>query len=214
MRKMSETRREAILDAAAQEFSACGYERASIAAIAARIGASKPTIYRYFPSKEELFAAVTNRNVRTVMAAADAALMEGQDLVAALLAYGERFLTLRQSPETIELTRLAFGESGRSDLGRLIWCDVVRGGLETIGGVLAAAMEEGKLRSADRSAAASHLFALLEAEIAYEVVLRVREPASPKEIRAVVARAIEAFIGAYHPALPPLDKCRSGKAGS
>lgn len=50
-----------ILDAATAVFAAQGYERASMAAIAARAGVTKPTLYARFGSKEELFEAAVQR---------------------------------------------------------------------------------------------------------------------------------------------------------
>ena len=58
MRAKSETRRQAILDAAAQVFQETGFERTTMAAICERLGYSKATLYNYFPSKETLFSAV------------------------------------------------------------------------------------------------------------------------------------------------------------
>src|SRR5947208_11595454 len=52
---------EAILDAATAVFAAEGYDRANMDAIAARAGATKPTLYARFGSKEELFAAAVRR---------------------------------------------------------------------------------------------------------------------------------------------------------
>jgi hypothetical protein len=51
MRTKSDERRQAILDVATQIFKDIGYERASMAAIAARVGGSKATLYSYFPRK-------------------------------------------------------------------------------------------------------------------------------------------------------------------
>jgi AcrR family transcriptional regulator len=52
---------EAILDAATAVFGADGYDRANMDAIAARAGATKPTLYARFGSKEDLFAAAVRR---------------------------------------------------------------------------------------------------------------------------------------------------------
>src|SRR3954463_14723962 len=57
MRVRTADRRQAIIDAAMQVFREVGYERASMAMISARVGGSKATLYGYFASKEELFAA-------------------------------------------------------------------------------------------------------------------------------------------------------------
>lgn len=51
-------RRQAILNAAIDEFCRCGFERARMDAIAARAGIGKSTIYEYFPSKLALLEAV------------------------------------------------------------------------------------------------------------------------------------------------------------
>ena len=47
-----------ILDAALRVFAATGYFGASMEAIAAGVGVSKPTLYQYFGCKEQLFAAM------------------------------------------------------------------------------------------------------------------------------------------------------------
>ena len=51
-------RRQAILNAAAQEFCQNGFEHARMDAIAVRAGIGKSTIYEYFPSKTALLSAV------------------------------------------------------------------------------------------------------------------------------------------------------------
>jgi AcrR family transcriptional regulator len=49
--------------AAREAFGELGFDHASLEDIAARIGVTKPAVYRHFPSKEELFAAVLRRSV-------------------------------------------------------------------------------------------------------------------------------------------------------
>lgn len=53
--------REAILDAAADEFAAKGYELASVRAICAKAGANVALANRYFGSKESLYRLVAKR---------------------------------------------------------------------------------------------------------------------------------------------------------
>ncbi|MDQ0395604.1 TetR/AcrR family transcriptional regulator [Labrys monachus] len=50
-------RRNNLLDAASRIFARQGYEAASVEEIAFEAGIGKPTVYRYFPSKEALFEA-------------------------------------------------------------------------------------------------------------------------------------------------------------
>jgi len=51
-------RRERLIDAARRVFAAQGFEKASMDDIAGAAGAGKPTLYRYFASKDALFEAV------------------------------------------------------------------------------------------------------------------------------------------------------------
>ena len=56
-------REQQMLDAAVQEFSVNGYHETSMDAIAARAEISKPMLYLYYGSKEELFGAVLDREL-------------------------------------------------------------------------------------------------------------------------------------------------------
>ncbi|MDX3749194.1 TetR family transcriptional regulator [Streptomyces sp. AK08-02] len=58
--------RKALLKAAAEVFAEHGAE-ASIAQIAARAGIGKGTVFRHFPTKEDLFAAIISATVPQVM---------------------------------------------------------------------------------------------------------------------------------------------------
>jgi AcrR family transcriptional regulator len=71
-------RREAILDAALEEFSVNGFHETSLEGVAHRAGISKALIYEHFPSKRDLHEALLNRYVhdlleRTIAAIATAA---------------------------------------------------------------------------------------------------------------------------------------------
>lgn len=54
-------RREAILDAAVEEFAASGFASATTADIAKRAGISQPYVFRFFPTKKDLVLAVIDR---------------------------------------------------------------------------------------------------------------------------------------------------------
>src|SRR5262245_61063531 len=57
-------RREQILDAAARLFAERGYSETDTQVLAAELGVGKGTLYRYFPSKRELFLAAADRVMR------------------------------------------------------------------------------------------------------------------------------------------------------
>lgn len=60
----SERRKEEILRAATELFAENGFSDAITQALADRLGVGKGTIYRYFPSKRELFLAAADRVMR------------------------------------------------------------------------------------------------------------------------------------------------------
>jgi AcrR family transcriptional regulator len=57
-------RREQILGAAAKVFARHGFADADVQLVADAIGVGKGTVYRYFPTKRELFLAAVDRGVR------------------------------------------------------------------------------------------------------------------------------------------------------
>src|SRR3989304_2961360 len=57
-------REEEILETASKYFSECGYSEADTQTLADRLGVGKGTIYRYFPSKRELFLAAVDRSMQ------------------------------------------------------------------------------------------------------------------------------------------------------
>ena len=63
-REQAEQTRDRVLDAAAGVFRERGYERASIAAIAAAAGVSDETVYSHFRNKRTLLGALVERAVR------------------------------------------------------------------------------------------------------------------------------------------------------
>jgi AcrR family transcriptional regulator len=67
-------RRTRLLDAAGRVFARLGYEAASVEDIAFEAGVGKPTVYRYFASKESLFEAAFAQTLDELEGRLDAAL--------------------------------------------------------------------------------------------------------------------------------------------
>ena len=65
--KLSDEKKRAILDAAAVEFSAHGFQAASFNRIIENAGLSKGAMYYYFDDKEDLFLTVVNRLQDAIM---------------------------------------------------------------------------------------------------------------------------------------------------
>ncbi len=73
-RRRKDARPDEIIEAAREVFLARGFANAKVDEIAQQAGASKGTVYLYFPTKEALFEAVMRVNVLSVIEAAAAAI--------------------------------------------------------------------------------------------------------------------------------------------
>jgi AcrR family transcriptional regulator len=125
---------EAIIDACAQLLRADGYEALTTNHIAERAGVSIGTLYEFFPNKEVIVAALTERLMGRVVANMQAAFAEaaGRDpwegvaflterAVATLVADREVFyVLLRQIPFVPQLPVVAAARAALTDLAQTI----------------------------------------------------------------------------------------------
>jgi AcrR family transcriptional regulator len=74
-----ERRREEIIDTAARLFARRGYSDTDTQVLADELGVGKGTLYRYFPSKQELFLAAVDRVMRKLGQCIDAAITGVED---------------------------------------------------------------------------------------------------------------------------------------
>jgi AcrR family transcriptional regulator len=122
-RKTAEERREAVLDAALEEFALHGLAGASTEAIAAKAGISQPYVFRLFGTKKELFKAVVARCFRETLELFQRA-AEGKRGALALEAMGQAYMT-ELLPDRIRLKGQMQAYSACDDPEI---CEVVRNG--------------------------------------------------------------------------------------
>jgi len=193
-------RRDAIIAVAREAFAADGYAGTSMSSIAARLGGSKGTLYSYFKSKEELFIAVIQKKCQKILGLLNAAEIEGGgDLRATLTNFGEHFVELLLSDESIATFRLATAECGRfPEIGRAIYHSGVRENHRRMAEFLDHAKETGQLRSdADVTVAAEHFLDLCLSGLHRKRLWNVIERPSAEEIRTNVGHAVSTFMRAF-----------------
>lgn len=200
MKVRTEARREALLEIASQVFLEKGFARTSMAEIAQREGASKATLYGYFPSKEILFLAVAQAEGEKHMDAAVADMtaqnMAGK-LKPALTRFSEALVNFLASDAACATHRMVIAEAGHSDIGRLFYEAGPKRGMTIIADVLKAAMGRGELRRTDAWIAAQHLGGLINAEIQHRWFDPEVRPPTPAEARKIAERAVEVFLRGY-----------------
>jgi AcrR family transcriptional regulator len=122
-RKTAEERREAVLDAALEEFARRGLDGASTEAIAEKAGISQPYVFRLFGTKKELFKAVIARCFRETLELFQRA-AEGKRGPEALDAMGQAYMD-ELLPDRIRLEGQMQAYSACDDQEI---CEVVRNG--------------------------------------------------------------------------------------
>ncbi|WGS83882.1 TetR/AcrR family transcriptional regulator [Methylomonas sp. UP202] len=218
MRKKSPERRQTILDAAKITFEKLGFERATMSDIATLAGVSKATLYSYFSAKNELFLElvessadhhkgmlqkicegespyVYNDELRLTVAL----LQPSEDIATTLKAVGERVLSTFFTPQKLAVRRMIIAASGSGEIGKLFFERGPALGMKYLEDYFAAAIEAGRLRSADPRIAAVHFRGLLESEVYEPWLLNILHELPPDLIHDVVARAVEVFMRAYGP---------------
>lgn len=195
MRVKTDERRLAIMEAAAALFREVGYERTSMAAISARLGGSKATLYSYFKSKEDLFAAVMVDSMAEQADKMIALLLEpSDDLSTVLLSFGEAYLDLVLSDSATALLRAGMLDGHHDQLGPILYATGPQHGWEQVACQLAKWSDEGHLAILDSKLAAHQLKGLLEAGL-MEPKLYGAAPALDRS--NVIRSAVNVFLRAY-----------------
>ena len=195
MRVKTESRRQLIIEAALVVFEEVGYERASMAEISARVGGSKATLYNYFKSKEELFAAAMLDAIEEqgmqLLALLD---REDADVAVVLRNFGSAFMRFVTSAKVLSIIRMAMAEGANSSLGPLLYARGPQRVWQEMASRLAGLMDAGVLRKSDPEIAALHFKGLLEAGFLEPALYG----ASPRLDEETGTRwAVEVFLRAY-----------------
>jgi TetR/AcrR family transcriptional repressor of mexJK operon len=194
-------KRRAILDAAAEVFGTLGYERASIDAIAAASGVSKPTIYSHFGTKEQLFRDSIAESAAQInsesMAAITALEVRGDGWRDELYRLATALAECQRSPCALSLQRQIHAEITRDpevfEAVRSRAADPIH---EALAGRLAMLGNSGHLRIPDPQLAARQFLALIAAELPERTRLGTRA-ISDGDLAAATAAGVDTFLLAY-----------------
>ena len=157
----SRAKRDQIRVAAQQLFLERGFANTGTNLIAKEAGVSKETLYRYFPSKEELLADCLRHLIADVpenrlpVAAGKAPLEDRDDLRAALLDLALRFISNLMKPDYVALVRVIITETPRfPHLGSLFRSTVPERAFRSVIDILRHAQDKNLVRLSDPETAA------------------------------------------------------------
>jgi AcrR family transcriptional regulator len=190
-------RREAILDIAGTVFREVGYGAASMSLIAARVGGSKGTLYNYFKSKEELFAAHIQdhcaRNAETIFAVP----MKGADIDAVLTGVAERFLQLIMSEDGSCLFSLLVEARRNAEISQTFYQSGPATGVHRLAAFLEQARAAGRIDVEDCAIAAEQFLDLCVGHFHLKRLLNLVPLPTDAQIRARAKRIVALFMRAY-----------------
>jgi AcrR family transcriptional regulator len=197
MRVRTDEKRNEILEAATAVFREVGYERASMAMIAERVGGSKTTLYGYYPSKEELFwdamvGAIKVERGEKAMALLDA---NDPDVRGVLERFGTAYSPLFTMRDTMAVTRTAIAEAlTNRDLSSLLYQRGPKRILDALTAYFSQLKKKGFIRNVDPRLAAIHLKGLFDSGIVEPLLFGCR--AELKNAESIPA-AVDVFLRAY-----------------
>lgn len=192
------SRREAILDVAQRSFLDNGYAATTMNAIAAELGGSKGTLWSYFPSKEQLFAAVLDRATASFRSQVAVVLNPDDPPEKAIRSFCRRFVERICQPESGALYRLVIGESQRfPEVGRIFYERAPAITRAFVADYLAGAAKRGQLKIEDSMLAAEQLTHMCLAGMHQRFVLGLVEKPSQAMIKAEADNAADLFLRAY-----------------
>lgn len=189
------TRREALLRAAAEVFFEQGYTATSIDAIIERAGGSKRNIYDTFKNKEGLFSAIVTQNADRILSTLVIEGIEGRDLQETLTVFGRRLLEAYMSPSLLGVYRIAIAEANRfPDLVKAFYERGPGRATARLAEILKEAGKQGEVRPGDYSRMADQFVGMIRDNFHLQVALGLSPPPSAEEAREAVNSAVGIFL--------------------
>lgn len=199
VQRLTDRKREAIIQAAIAEFRAHGFDAASMDKIAARAEVSKRTVYNHFPSKDELFAQILVQLWESCAEQPGAAYSRERPLREQLREAMQAKMRMLNDANFIDLARVAIAatihspERAQEMIARLGEREEDQG----LASWIRAAQADGRLKTVDAALAAHLLEGLLKSSAFWPQVAMGQPPLSLAMQLEVVDSAADMFLARY-----------------
>ena len=195
-----EARKKSILDAATAAFLANGYGDSNIDEIAKRAGVSKPTVYKHFDSKIDLFCAMIDVMVDDLAQSQEEALdyVKGLPPRDGLIYVANQMTEKFYNEELVSLYKLIISESRQfpemNEALAQCFCNECHSVFEEL---LAYYVAEGAAIIEDIPAATRQFLVLIEEPVVYQLFMRRDKLPGAKERNEIVRRTVSMFWNYY-----------------
>ncbi|KAB0534907.1 TetR family transcriptional regulator [Xanthomonas axonopodis pv. khayae] len=195
--RLTDRKRNAIVEAAIAEFRQHGFEATSMDRVAATAGVSKRTVYNHFPSKDALFGEILRGLWQRSAEAVNLAYRPDQPLHLQLIALLQQKLRLLDDPAFIDLSRVAIAEGIHSPARARELLSQLGSKEEGTTTWLRAALADGRLAGVEPDFAAQQLQALVKGFAFWPQITLGQPPLSPQQQTQVAESAVAMFLGLY-----------------
>ncbi len=196
-KRLTDLKRNAIVQAAIREFRTSGFDITSMDKIAATAGVSKRTVYNHFPSKEELFAEILNKLWVSISTQTEITYHGDQPLREQLAGLLRAKLLLLADDNFLDLARVAIAaaihspERAQNMVARLGERE------EGLARWIRSAQADGRLKPVDPEFAAQQLHGLLKSFALWPQITLGQPPLAADMQSRVVESALDMFLGHY-----------------
>lgn len=195
---LARSRKDEILQAATRVFLASGFFAANIDEVAREAGVSKPTIYKHFESKEELFHDVVMAQSRRFTARLGSLHLQDLPPKQGLEQFALTYLTELLKPTVISLYRISMAEAQRFPVVAEVFfreaCVPIRSVLVEF---LRLQHKKGKLNVPDPEMAAEMFYGMLQKPLLYPVLQGMATSPTEEQIQTVVEEATRVMMSGY-----------------
>ena len=200
----SARKRRVVVDAATTLFLQHGYLGTSMDQIAAFAAVSKPTVYKFFPDKEQLLTAIVTETLEAASTPFLAELSElaehteSSRLAGDLRELARRYLATVTQPPVLQLRRLVIGASHQlPGLARTYYERAPEQTLSALAGCFRRLADRGLLRLTDPGQAAAHFAFLVLGRALDKSLFCGDQPFTQAELAAQADAGASAFLAAY-----------------
>lgn len=196
-KSVADQKRQAILDAAVQNFLATGYERTTLEIVAKDAGVSTATVYKHFSTKRALFGGIMERVWETEVDLSSS-VEQGTDSVTMLTAIGQEYAQLLRQPQVEALFRVIIAEAPRfPELGEELYYRGKEPYLKRLYAYLQKESELKRFQIADIPLAARQFLGMINDVIFWPRFLIMDLKISDSDIENVIINAVETFLARY-----------------
>lgn len=195
--RLTERKREAILQAAIAEFRSSGFEITSMDRIAATAGVSKRTVYNHFPSKEALFAEILNRLWNSITAEQDMPYSPQTPLREQLQTLLQAKLHLLADENFLDLARIAIAATIHSPERAQDMVSRMGQREEGLTAWIRQAQADGRLNPVEPAFAAQQMHGLLKTFAFWPQVSMGQPSLTQEEQTQVIESALDMFLSRY-----------------